>query len=209
MRAHVHELDLVGLEKERIGDALVDGSARDGGHSVGDRLEMLHVQGADDVDAGVPDGLHILPALRPHGAGGVRVGQLVHEDHGGSADHHGLGVHLLDDDAAVLDAASGDDLEALHQGTHDGSPVRLHEAHRDVGAPVGATMALLQHAIGLADTGRHAQVDAQPAPGITLLLLQAHQHLLRPWAARRRRRAPGGPGSWLASWGCWWLAAHG
>jgi len=40
------------------------------------------------------------------------VGQLVDEGHRGISPEHRLGVHLLHDDAAVLDSLSRQDLQA-------------------------------------------------------------------------------------------------
>jgi hypothetical protein len=55
VRAHVHELDLVGGPDHFVGDALADRHAQDRLDRVGDRLDVLDVAGADDLDAGVAD----------------------------------------------------------------------------------------------------------------------------------------------------------
>ena len=85
----------------------------------------------DDVDARVADQLDILPALaRP--TRDVRVGQLVDQRNGRPAREHRVGVHLLDDDPAVLDPAARDDLEAVEQLDRMGPAVRLDEADDQV-----------------------------------------------------------------------------
>lgn len=48
----VHELDLVGVVEDAVGDALAHDDPRDGGHHVVQALDMLHVDGGVDVDAG-------------------------------------------------------------------------------------------------------------------------------------------------------------
>ena len=68
-----------------------------------------------DVDPGVADDLDVLPALRPGRPGHVRVGQLVDEGDGRVPGHDRVRVHLLDDDAAVVDPPTRDDLEAVEQ----------------------------------------------------------------------------------------------
>ena len=85
----------------------------------------------------------------------MRDGRLAGDDR--------VGVHLLDDDAAVRDPAPGQDLQPVEQ-LHGVRPaVRLDEADDDVGAALGPAVRLLEHLVRLADPGRHAQVHAQPA----------------------------------------------
>ena len=82
VRAHVDELDLVGAEQDVLRQALVDRRAGDRGDRVGDALEVLDVERADDVDPGVADRLDVLPALGPRRARDVRVGELVDQGDG-------------------------------------------------------------------------------------------------------------------------------
>ncbi len=164
VRAHVDELDLVGLGQHRVGQPLVDrrpGDRRDG---VGDRFEVLDVAGADDVDPGVADDLDVLPALLARRAGDVRVGQLVDDGHGRVAGDQGVGVHLLDDDAAVVDPPPRQDLEPVEQDGRLDPAVGLDEADHEVRPAVDPAVGLLEHLVRLADTGGHPEVDPQPAP---------------------------------------------
>jgi hypothetical protein len=57
--------------------------------------------------------------------------------------------------------------------------VGLDEADHDVGAPSVASMALLEHPVGLADSGRHSKVYAQPAAPGPLGFPDSSQHLAR------------------------------
>ena len=97
-----------------------------------------------------------------------------------------VGVHLLDDDAAILDPPARDDLEPVEQLLGLRPAVRLDEADDEVRAARGPAMALLEHPVGLADAGRHPEVDPQPA---TLALAargaDPGQHLLGGRAAVR------------------------
>jgi len=65
-----------------VGNPLADLHLEDPFHRVGDALQMLDVDGSDDVDVGTQERHHILPALLvAAGARDVGVGQLVHQDH--------------------------------------------------------------------------------------------------------------------------------
>ena len=176
--AHVDQLDLVGLLHEAVREALVDGRADDRGDGVSDRLQVLHVAGADDVDAGVTDELHVLPALLARRTGHVRVGQLVDQGHRGVARDDRRGVHLLDGHAAVLHVQARQDLQALQEGLGARPAVHLDIAHDDVRPPLEATVALLEHAVRLADAGCHAHVEPQAAAPAALLGRHAGEHLV-------------------------------
>ena len=60
----VDQLDLVGLVEHAVGHGLELAHAGDLRHDVAERLEVLHVEGRVDVDAGVEQLLDVLPALR-------------------------------------------------------------------------------------------------------------------------------------------------
>ena len=130
VRAHVDELDLVRGLEDLVGEALVDRRAGDRRDRVGDALEVLDVHRADDVDAGVADDLDVLPALVARRPGHVGVGELVDQRDRRLAREDGVGVHLLDDDAAVLDPAARHDLEAVEQLDRVWPAVGLDEARR-------------------------------------------------------------------------------
>ena len=182
VRAHVHQLDLVGGPDHLVWDSLADRHVQDRLDRVGDRLDVLDVAGADDLDAGVPDQLDVLPALLPRGARDVVVGELVDKGDGGVAGDDRVGVHLLHGDAAVLDALPRHDLQAVQESGGVAPAVGLYEADHDVGAPVVAAMGLLEHLVGLADAGGHAHVDPQTAALRLLLCLEPGEHLIAGWA---------------------------
>ena len=150
-------------EQHVLGHALVDRRTGDRRDRVGDALEVLDVQRADDVDPGVADDLHVLPALGARRARDVRVGELVDQGDRWPALDDRVGVHLLDDDAAVLDPPARDDLQPVEQLDGSRAAVGLHEPDGEVGAAGDAAMALLEHPERLADARRHPEVDAQPS----------------------------------------------
>ena len=76
---------------------------------------MLDVEGADDVDARGQQILHVLIALGVLAARDVGVGQFVHQGDFGPPGQDRLQVHLLEDDAAILHLAPGNDLQAFDE----------------------------------------------------------------------------------------------
>ena len=162
---HVDQLDLVGGADDLVGDRLPLLDAGDALDDVVERLEVLDVDGGDDVDAGVEQLLDVLPALLVARAGDVGVGQLVDEDDLRAAGQDGVEVHLLE---ARCPGSS-----TVRRGTTSRSPswaavlrpaVGLDVADHDVGAALGPPPALVEHGEGLAHARRGAEVDPQRAP---------------------------------------------
>ena len=79
-RRDVHELDVVGLFKDGVGQGLADHDAGDLRDDIVDAFDMLHVKGRVDIDAGLQEFLDILPAFGVPGALGVGVGQFIDEN---------------------------------------------------------------------------------------------------------------------------------
>ena len=77
LRGHVDQLDLLGRAHHGVGHGLALRHAGDLLDDVVERLEVLDVDGADDVDAGLEQLLDVLPALRVLRAGHVGVRELV------------------------------------------------------------------------------------------------------------------------------------
>ncbi len=140
---------------------------------------MLDVQGAVDADARVEQLLDVLPALGVARAGGVGVGQLVHQEEAGAARQGGVEVELLQRDAAVLERPLGQRGKTLEERRGLGTAVRLEDADHDV-HPLPRTGARrLQHRVRLPHAGRGAEVDPQaPARRTTLLLTHLREESL-------------------------------
>src|SRR6185437_10593370 len=100
-RRHVDQLDLVGGPDHGVGDGLALRHAGDLLDHVVERFQVLDVDGGDDVDAGVQQVLHVLPALGVPGTGDVGVRQLIDERDLGPAGEDGVEVHLFEGGAAV------------------------------------------------------------------------------------------------------------
>ena len=124
---------------------------------------MLHVHRGDDVDPRLEDLVDVLVPLLVARARRIRVRELVDEGELGCSAEHRVDVHLPEHQAAVRDRDSRYELEALGERCGLGPVVRLEIADHDVAALGVRLPALLQHPIGLADTGGHAEQNAVAA----------------------------------------------
>ena len=79
VRREIHQLDLVGSLKHRVGHRLTDGDPGDLRDDVVQALEMLDVQRSPDVDAGGEQLLDVLPPLGVAGTRGVGMCELIHQ----------------------------------------------------------------------------------------------------------------------------------
>ena len=127
---------------------------------------MLHVDRRDHVDARVQDLVDVLVTLLVAHPRGVRVGELVDQRQFRRATDHRVGVHLLQLQGPVLRAQARHDLEPLRERRGLGPVVRLEVADHDVPAFGLRLPALLQHPVGLAYAGGHAEQDPVAATPI-------------------------------------------
>ncbi len=162
LRREVDDLDLVGAAHDGIRHGLALHDAGDLLDHVVERLDVLHVDGRDDVDAGIQDLGDVLPALLVARAGRVRVGELVDERDRGGPLEHGLEVHLAQLDAAMRHEVPRHDRKALDERGRRGAAVGLDDRDHDVFAVGEEVPALLEHLVGLADAGRGAEQHPQP-----------------------------------------------
>ena len=148
---------------------------------------MLDVDRGIDVDAARQQFLDVEIALRMAAAGRVGVGELVDQRDLRMARDQGVEVHFLDDLVLVLDPLARQYFEALQQRLGLGAPVGLDHADHDIGAGLQLGMRALQHLIGLADAGRGADEDLEPA-GAALLAPGCFQQGFRRGALFGSRR---------------------
>ena len=112
----VHVDDLVGLGHHAIRYAFAHLDAGDPLDGVVQALQVLDVQGGNDVDSGCQDLLHILEPLGIAAAGDIRVRQLIHQHHCGFAGEDRVQIHLLDLDATINQSPARDHLQPLTAG---------------------------------------------------------------------------------------------
>ena len=196
-RAHVHQLDLIRGGEDLVRDALVDRRTGDRGDRVGDRVEVLDVAGADDVDAGVEQDLHVLPALRARRPGRVGVGELVDQGDRRRSSQDGVRVHLLDRrrrDARPDDAGRS----RGHPGASRSRAVRAPRRSRPPGPCRVPTADGPPRASGRS-CRRRAPCPGRRAggPARRRSRRRSARASPRPWGVRRRRRVRRRHGSGL------------
>ena len=106
---HVDQLDLVGPLEHGVGHRLAHGDAGDLGHDVIEALDVLHVERGVDVDAGIEQFEHVLPALAVAVARGVGVREFIHEDQRRLPGQRTIEVELLQLASLVVDHVAGKD----------------------------------------------------------------------------------------------------
>ena len=154
LRREVDEHDLVGDRDHGVGDRLAHARPGQLGDAVVEALEVLDIDGREDVDPGRQHVGDVLVALGVLDAGGVGVRELVDQRQLGRPSAQCRQVHLLELGVAVGDAAARDDLEPRQQRGRLGPPVRLGEPDHDVAAGLRLGLALL-----LLEARAHAVLD--------------------------------------------------
>ena len=172
---HVDELNLVGGPDHRVGHRLALRHAGDLLDHVGDRLEVLDVDGGDHVDAGVEQLVDVLPAFLVPRARHVRVRELVHQRDLRLAGEHRVDVHLFPLAAPVGQLLARDDLKPLDQRSRLRPPVRLSETDDHIRAALRPPVPLREQGVRLPDPGSGAKVNAQlPARCNAALAVSGH-----------------------------------
>ena len=158
----IHQADLGGLVEQPVRNRLPDHDPGDLGHHVVEALEVLDIDRGVDVDAGPEKLLHILPPLLVTGAGGVGVGQFVHQDDLGLPGKHRIKVHLREGDPLVRDQGWRNDLQPFQEGVGLRTAVGLHVPRHHVPTFEPPLAGRLQHGIGLPHPGGIAEEDLEP-----------------------------------------------
>ena len=81
----IDEYDFVGFVHHPVRHGFANADAGDVPHLVVEAFQVLDVHGGEDVDAGVEQCVHVLPAFGVVAAGDVAVGELIHHGDGGLA----------------------------------------------------------------------------------------------------------------------------
>ncbi len=84
----------------------------------------------------------------------------------GRAGEDGGGVHLLEDDALVLDAAAGNLLQLFGELGGAWAAMGFNYADDDVFAALAAADGFAEHVVGLADAGRVAEKELEGAASL-------------------------------------------
>ena len=159
----IDQNDVGGLLQDPVGNGLAHGDAGDARNDVGEALEMLDVERRPDADARVEQLLDVLPALRMSAVRSVGVGELVDDDQLGLARERRVQIEFLERAAVVFDPAPRQDFEPFDERARLGAAMSLDEPDDDIDAFVLQAPRVLQHGVGLADAGRGAEKNLQPA----------------------------------------------
>ena len=171
----VHQLKLRAVQGG-VGQRLADRDAGDLAHGLGAALDVLHVQGGENINAGVQQFEHVLVTLGVARAGRIGVGELVHQRELRTAGQHRVQVHLRERDAAILAGEARDDRQALGQRVGFLAPVGFDVTDDDVASGGQFAAGGFEHGVGLADARGHAEEDLQLAALLAgLLLLDGRQ----------------------------------
>ncbi|KAG1242619.1 hypothetical protein G6F68_016108 [Rhizopus microsporus] len=108
--------------------------AGDAHHHVVEAFQVLDVDRGPDVDAGVQQFHHILPAPLVAAARRVAMGQFVHQHQCGMPGQHGVQVHLLQGVAVVGHFLQRQLRQAFQQRLGIGAAMGFHQAHHQVDA---------------------------------------------------------------------------
>ena len=158
----VDQLDRVGFRQHAVGHRLGDAHAGDARDGLGQAFQVLDVHGGPDLDAGLAQLLHILPALRMPAAGRVAVGEFVEQQDRRPARQRGVEVELLQLLAAIGDAGAGQDRQVADRRLGLGAAVGLDDAGQHIRPGGAPPMRLGQHLHRLADARGGAEEHLQP-----------------------------------------------
>ncbi len=132
LRRQVDQRQLVGPIENIVGHRLAHDDAADLGNDVVERLDVLHVAGRIDVDAGIQQLFDVLPALDVPQRGGVCVGQFIDQNQLRLARQGRIQVKLAQRRSAIGNLQGGKPLQPFEQLFGFRPPVRLDVADDDV-----------------------------------------------------------------------------
>jgi hypothetical protein len=160
----VDELDLVRLAHDPVRHSFTNLSISDALDDILNALEVLDIDGCNDIDPRIEQFDHVLPAfLRSRRSRHIGVGKLVDQHDLWVSGKYAIEVHLFKHSSSMLNHPAGNDLKISEARLGHGPTVAFVEADDDVRAAVAAAMAFVEHRDGLSDPGRCAEIDAKAA----------------------------------------------
>ncbi len=167
-RRQIDQHDVVQPIEHAIRHGLADAHAGDAHHHIVEAFQMLDVDRGPDVDAGVQQLHHILPAPLMAAARCIAVGQFIHQHQRRMPCQHGIQVHLLQGVAVVGHFLQRQLRQALQQGLGVGAAMGFHQPHHQVHAAAQLFLRAGQHGVSLAHARRRAEEHGQLAAGFAL-----------------------------------------
>ena len=168
VRREIHELDRIGAVEHLVRHGLAHAHAGDLRDDVVQALDVLDVDRGVDVDAAVEQLFDIEIAFRVAAAQRVGVSKFIDKGELGAARNDRVEVHLVERLPAVIDVLARDDFKAVEQRLGLLAAMRLDHPDDDIRAVLLFGARALQHLVGLADAGRSADENLQPADAFLL-----------------------------------------
>jgi len=178
VRREIDQFDRIRAVEHRIRHGFAHAHMRDLGDDVVEALDMLDIDRRVDVDTVREQFLDVEIALRMAAARCVGVGEFIDQRNLRMARDQRVEIHLLENLVLVLEPFARENFEALQQRLRLGPAVGLDHADHNIGAGLSFGLRALQHLVGLADAGRGADEDLQPA-GLIVLSPRGLQESIR------------------------------
>jgi hypothetical protein len=99
------------------------------------------------------------------------MGQLIDERHVGVTSEHRVEVHFLEDRPSIFGGTSEHHLEVGDQLFGEGPAVTLHESDDHISAPLLSPVALVEHGVGLPDSGGGTKIEAKVTSRLNLVVV--------------------------------------
>ena len=163
LRSQIHIDDLVCFGDDRVGQTLPHLHSHRLFNGVIETLDVLKVQGGDDVNPRCKDLLDILVSFHVPAARNVCMGQLIDQHHLRLAGKNCIYIHLFHGDPPVLLTLPGNDLQPFDEFFRFDAAVGHHESDHYIDSLLLDPVPFQEHLKGLSDTGRVTEVDLQPA----------------------------------------------
>ncbi len=172
VRGQVHQHHVVGGVKKGIRHGLPHLDPGHAAHHIVQALQMLHVEGGKDVNARLKQLIDILPALRVAGAGGVGVGQLIHQDQRRSPGQRPVEVELCQTPPPMVSDVERQDRQVFQHRRCLLTAVGLNHARHDIQPLRPQPLRFGEHSEGFAYPRAGPEKDLQPAAMRAAGLLQ-------------------------------------
>ena len=130
----VDHLDLVGALEHLVRHGLLHPDAGDAGDDVVEAFNMLDVERRDDINPGVEQLHHVLPALGVARARHIGVSQLVDQRQSRPAGQQRIEVEFLKALAAIVETLTRQQLKSLHQGFGFDPSMGFDQPHHHIDA---------------------------------------------------------------------------
>jgi hypothetical protein len=162
LRRGVDEFDLVRFAHDPVRGTLANLRVSNAFDRVRDVLEMLDIEGRDDIDPGIEQLEYVFATLLVSArTRHVGMCKLVDEHDLRLPTEHSVEIHLLEHRATMLDHPTRDDLEICQARLSHRSTVAFHDADHDVRTAVAASMTLVEHRDGLPDAASGSEIDTE------------------------------------------------